>query len=110
MSSAEVDSSFRVQPIAFPGEIELFNLKLARFQPKAGGEIVNSRFEDRKTVTAGRDVTADPALPRIHRPFDRDFSGKVSGLRSEEAGKLAQIVDRARNIAPEIWSQPFVRL
>ena len=84
-----------MQPILFAPQIELLDLKLARFQTQIRSETVDLRFEDRQRVGARRNMPADFSVTGVHRAINRNSSGKLVRFGSEKTDKRAEVIDRA---------------
>src|SRR5215469_2334445 len=97
-----VDLALRGKEIFLVFQVELLDLQFGCSQIYLRAQAVDGCLEKGELGAVQCKMSADSARARTHGSLDSNFSGKVSGICTEESCEITKLTNRSGNVAAEI--------
>ncbi|KAF5408832.1 MAG: hypothetical protein Udaeo2_09970 [Candidatus Udaeobacter sp.] len=102
----QIDFALSAEGIVFACHRQLFDLQVGRFQIQFRAQVVDGGLEECERCAFYHEMAAKFSITGVHRSINRDFPRKVAGVRAKQRREIAQLIDRCRNVAAKIRTEP----
>src|SRR5262249_23332849 len=93
----------------FDRHVQVFDLKVGRFQIQLGAQVVDGGLEECKGCALDHEVAAKFSVASVHCSVNGDLACKIASVRAKQRREIAKLIDRCSDVAAKVWTEPAGR-